>query len=111
MVLERDQHKYQLCGGKHKDEKLEVHHIIFRKNGGSDEHTNLVTLCHTCHHALHHGQISRKKLETMEGSTKEQLKHARQMNTIISQLKCSYPNATVTYDHITKENCFAQSLK
>ena len=111
MVFERDQHKWQLCGDKHKDDKLEVHHIIFRKNSGSDEHTNLVTLCHTCHYALHHGQISKKKLEILRGKTKGQLKHATQINTSISQLKRSYPDAIVTYGYITKENRFTLGLK
>lgn len=36
-VLDRDNHTCQPCKGKSKDSKLEVHHIIFRRNGGSDE--------------------------------------------------------------------------
>ncbi len=111
MVLDRDQHTCQLCGGKHKDSRLEVHHIIFRENGGSDEHTNLVTLCHTCHCALHHGQISEKKLKALKGKTKGQLKHSTQMNTIISQLQCKYPEAIITNGYITKENSIILGLK
>ena len=30
MVLNRDNYKCQFCKGKHKDSKLEVHHIVFR---------------------------------------------------------------------------------
>ena len=43
--------------GKSKDKKLEVHHIIFKSNGGSDEPEILITLCKTCHDNLHDGNI------------------------------------------------------
>lgn len=33
-VLDRDKYTCQNCKGKNKDKRLEVHHIIFRKNGG-----------------------------------------------------------------------------
>lgn len=35
---------------------LEVHHIIERCNGGTDEEENLEVLCPTCH-AIHHHEI------------------------------------------------------
>ena len=40
---------------------LQVHHIIFRENGGSDHPRNLMTLCEYCHHWWHskHGGGSR----------------------------------------------------
>lgn len=55
-VLDRDRYTCQCCKGKHKDSKLEVHHIIFRSQGGSDEEDNLITLCSTCHYNIHHGK-------------------------------------------------------
>lgn len=60
MVLNRDSYTCQCCKGKHKDSKLEVHHIIFRSQGGSDDESNLITLCHTCHQNLHKGIIKPK---------------------------------------------------
>lgn len=60
MVLNRDNYTCQCCKGKHKDSKLEVHHIVFRSQGGSDEESNLLTLCHTCHKDLHSGKITPK---------------------------------------------------
>lgn len=57
-ILNRDNYTCQYCKNKHKDSKLEVHHIIFRSQGGSDEHDNLITLCNTCHKNLHDGKIS-----------------------------------------------------
>ena len=50
-VLQRDRYKCQNPGCKNKDTqpKLEIHHIIFRRNGGSNRVKNLITLCTKCH--------------------------------------------------------------
>ena len=29
--------------------RISVHHLVPRSEGGSDDYTNLVTLCHSCH--------------------------------------------------------------
>ena len=55
-TLDRDNYTCQCCGKKHV--RLEVHHIIFRSLGGSDELDNLITLCEKCHKALHDGKIT-----------------------------------------------------
>jgi hypothetical protein len=73
-VLDRDGHECQNCKSKSKDNKLEAHHIIFRSNGGSDEESNLITLCKTCHGKVHAGEIKLKG-----GQVKGQLRHAPQM--------------------------------
>jgi len=49
-VLKRDSWRCQLCGSM---QQLEVHHRVFRSHGGKDAEENLVTLCHSCHSALH----------------------------------------------------------
>ena len=98
MVLNRDNYICQHCKGRHKDSKLEVHHIIFRSQGGSDEENNLITLCHTCHKNLHNGKI---KLN-VKGKLKGTLKYATQMNSIRKQLFKIYPNAIETFGYITK---------
>lgn len=100
MVLNRDNYTCQYCGGKHKDSRLNVHHIRFRSNGGSDSQENLITLCHTCHSLLHSGTISLDKVGVMKGT----LNHATQMNIIRSQLLKLYPNAIETFGYVTKEN-------
>ena len=38
--------------------RLEIHHIIWRCDGGTDRPNNLVTLCHECHSALHRGEFT-----------------------------------------------------
>lgn len=100
MVLNRDNYTCQCCKGKHKDSKLEVHHIVFRSKHGSDEESNLITLCHTCHKALHSGKISLK----LEGKVKGNLKYATQMDSIRKQLFRIYPEAIETFGYITKAN-------
>lgn len=99
-VLNRDNYTCQCCKGKHKDSKLEVHHIVFRSQGGSDEESNLITLCHTCHKDLHSGKINPK----LSGKVKGNLKHATQMNSIRKQLFKLYPKAIETFGYVTKAN-------
>lgn len=100
MVLNRDGYTCQCCKGKRKDSKLEVHHIVFRSQGGSDEEENLITLCHTCHKELHDGKIKLSK----SGKAKGTLRYATQMNSIRKQLFRLYPDAIETFGYITKEN-------
>lgn len=45
-ILHRDNYTCQCCGKKHV--RLEVHHIIFRSLGGTDDERNLITLCEKC---------------------------------------------------------------
>lgn len=98
-VLDRDGYTCQSCKGKSKDKRLEVHHIVFRKDGGSDEQENLITLCKVCHDSLHNGDIVLKG-----GKVKGQLKHATQMNSIRMQLLRLLPRAEETFGFITKEH-------
>jgi len=99
-ILVRDSYTCQHCKGKSKESKLEVHHIIYRRNNGSDEHDNLITLCKTCHDGVHDGNISLKK----KGKAKGQLKHATQMNSIRTQLLRRLPEAEETFGFVTKEH-------
>ena len=107
MVLNRDNYTCQCCKGKHKDSKLEVHHIIFRSQGGSDEESNLITLCHTCHKDLHSGKITPK----FSGKRKGTLKYATQMNSIRCQLLKQYPDAIETFGMVTKANRLSVGLE
>lgn len=100
MVLNRDNYTCQCCKGKHRDSKLEVHHIVFRSQSGSNEESNLVTLCHTCHKGLHNGKINPK----LSGKAKGNLKYATQMNSIRKQLFRLYPDAIETFGYVTKAN-------
>jgi len=47
-VLKRDNYICQICGYIG-NTKLHVHHILKRKNGGTDHLDNLLTICPKCH--------------------------------------------------------------
>ncbi len=49
-ILRRDKHRCRNCDD-HMD--TEVHHIVFRSQGGSNIPDNLITLCMTCHAGVH----------------------------------------------------------
>lgn len=98
MVLDRDRHICRYCHKK--NQKLEVHHVIFSSQGGSDNESNLVTLCHTCHKDLHDGKIN----PHFRGKKKGTLKYATQMNSIRCQLLKEYPDAIETFGFVTKAN-------
>ena len=98
-VLTRDDYTCQQCKGKSKDYRLEVHHIVFRSQNGSDEEGNLITLCKACHDALHQGEITLKRTGKKRGS----LNHATQMNSIRVQL-LKRIEAEETFGFITKEH-------
>ena len=52
-VLERDEYKCKVC--ECQNERLEVHHILRRKLGGTNDSDNLITLCVDCHRAIDTG--------------------------------------------------------
>lgn len=96
----RDKYTCQHCKTKKKGVKLEAHHIVYRRNGGSDCADNLTTLCHNCHSGLHKGMW---KLN-FKGERKGNLSHATQMNCIRIQLLKNHPEAIETFGYITKHN-------
>lgn len=100
-VLSRDNYTCQCC--KTKKGTLQVHHIIYRSNGGSDEESNLITLCENCHTKLHKGELNNFESK-LTGKKKTNLKYASQMSVVRSQLLKYYFKAMETYGYVTKEN-------
>jgi 5-methylcytosine-specific restriction endonuclease McrA len=93
-VLHRDGYKCKSGRkGKHSN-KLHVHHIQFRSNGGTDTPTNLTTLCETCHSDLHAGKFELK-------AKKSRTKHATEIGVIKSRLKKEWQFAE-TFGYETK---------
>ena len=99
-VLCRDKRTCQHCHGRSKDPRLRVHHIESRLTGGNAPN-NLVTLCLTCHDALHAGKF---KLNIKRGRS---FKDAAYMNitckTLIKRLQAAYPELEIriSYGYIT----------
>ena len=97
-ALVRDKYTCQCCGKKNC--RLEVHHIVFRRNGGSDNIENLITLCEDCHKAIHLGEVDLK----LKGKRKSTLRYATQMSVIRNMLLKKYPDAIETFGFVTKAN-------
>ena len=97
-ILHRDNYTCQCCGKKNC--RLEVHHIKFRRNGGTDDEENLITLCEDCHKSVHAGTVVLNK----KPKKSKNLKHATHMSIIRSRLLKEYPNAIETFGFVTTEN-------
>ena len=93
----RDGYKCRKCGSK---THLEVHHIVQRKDGGTDHRDNLVTLCHDCHVALHRGEFTLRK---PKGGYKEPTFMNQMRNKLVERLEAKYGNMIqTTFGYITR---------
>lgn len=97
-ILHRDNYTCQCCGKKNC--RLEVHHVKFRSNGGTDDEENLITLCEDCHKGVHDGTIVINK----KPKKSKNLKYATHMSIIRSRLLRKYPDAIETFGFATSEN-------
>jgi 5-methylcytosine-specific restriction endonuclease McrA len=92
-VLYRDGYQCQKC--KAKKGKLHVHHIVFRRNGGTGKPSNLITLCESCHNKLHKGEFEIK-------GVKSKTKHATEIGIVKSRLKKQFGVFEETFGYLTK---------
>lgn len=98
-VLFRDNHECQCCHGKSKDNILNVHHIESRKTGGNAPN-NLITLCETCHHKYHKGEIT---INLKRGKSFRDATFMGVMRwALYNKLQELYSNVHLTYGYITK---------
>ena len=97
-ILHRDNYTCQCCGKK--SCRLEVHHIKFKSDGGTDDEENLITLCEDCHKGVHAGTVVLSK----KPKKSKNLKYATHMSIIRSYLLKKYPNAIETFGFVTSEN-------
>ena len=61
-ALNRDGHRCVLCSKSSPNDKLEVHHVKYRSNGGLDHFNNFITLHDTCHEKVHKNKKIEEKL-------------------------------------------------
>ncbi len=94
-IFTRDKYTCQIC--KEQGGILETHHIIQRKDGGSNRPDNLVTLHLKCHKDFHSGKIKHKFTKP------KSFKDTSVMNNVWTRLvdKNNYEH---TFGYITKEN-------
>ena len=97
-ILHRDNYTCQCCGKKNC--RLEVHHVKFKSNGGTDDEENLLTLCEDCHKGVHAGTVTLDK----KPKKNKNLKYATHMSIIRSYLLKKYPDAIETFGFVTSEN-------
>ena len=102
-VLYRDNHTCQCCKGKSKDRVLEVHHIESRKTGGNAPN-NLITLCKTCHDGYHKRTVQLPKTIKRGMSFRDATFMGIMRWAFYNKLKETYPNVSMTYGYITKNN-------
>jgi N6-L-threonylcarbamoyladenine synthase len=98
-VFERDKYTCKIC--KKKDGIMQTHHIIQRKDGGSDRPDNLVCVHKTCHEELHKGLIQHKFKKPKSYKIEAQVTVLKDF--IVSELR-KYFDVEVTFGHITKRN-------
>jgi hypothetical protein len=109
-ILHRDGHKCQNLDCKNNDNNpiLEIHHIKYRSNGGTDTPNNLITLCNKCHTTPNHKegkllftwQTNKPKIRGFKDATFMSIVIWRLVNI----LKEQYNNVGFTYGYITKNN-------
>lgn len=59
-VLKRAGVACLICG--YNKTSLDIHHIDEKKNGGTDDHSNLIAVCPNCHREAHEGLIEKTVL-------------------------------------------------
>jgi len=104
-ILHRDNHTCQNpnCKNKGKDQILEVHHIVYESNGGTNTPNNLITLCSECHTSANHKkgkflydwQTNKPKTRGFKGAT---------FMSIIRWKLVEFIECLHTYGYITKTN-------
>lgn len=93
----RDEYRCRKCRSR---TCLEVHHIVQRKDGGSDRPDNLVTLCHDCHAALHRGGFTLRK---PRGGYKAPTFMGVMRRKLVERLKARYGDMVhTTFGYITR---------
>ena len=111
-ILHRDNHQCQNpnCKNKDKNPILELHHILFRSNGGTDVPNNLITLCNKCHTSPNH---KKGKLLDLWQTNKPKIRGFKDA-TFMSMVRwrlVNYIDCLHTYGYITKHNRIKHQLE
>ncbi len=111
-ILHRDNHKCQNPNCKNKDKQpiLEIHHVLFQSDGGTDKPSNLITLCNKCHTTENHKkgkllykwQTEKPKIRGFKDATFMSIVRWRLVNFI----ECLH-----TYGYITKSKRIEYGLE
>lgn len=117
-VLNRDNHQCVLC--KKKTGALQVHHVVYRSNGGADHYNNLVTLHADCHKKVHNDAKVEKKLLKIIKEKKILDNHVvtrpstilnSAMSRFVSHLERHNHNVNLTYGFETKAKRYEYDIE
>lgn len=98
-VFERDNYTCQIC--KKSKGILQTHHIVQKKDGGSDKPDNLATVHYDCHKDYHLGKIKHKFRKPKSYVIPTQITILKDF--IVKELRKDF-EIEVTFGHITKRN-------
>lgn len=101
-VLHRDNHKCQNPNCKHKSSVLQVHHIKYRSNGGTDKPSNMITLCSDCHSSGNHKGWLLAWAPKVNTSYRPETFMSTVRWLLIDRFKVKYKDVDYTYGYITK---------
>ena len=99
-VFNRDGYTCQCC--KKQNNRLKLHHIVFKSKGGTDSVNNLITVCEMCHSSENHQEGGVLYNWMLNKKRNKQYKEATFMNIVRCRTIKKYPNAIVTYGYETE---------
>ena len=94
-ILYRDDYTCQICNKK--EGVFDIHHIIQRKDGGSNRPDNLVCVHKDCHEKFHNGKIKHNFFKPKSFKQTVIMNNIRRY--VVERLGCDY-----TYGYITKRD-------
>lgn len=112
-IFFRDHYTCQWCKGKSKSKILHTHHHAYWKGIHSNKPKDLITLCDVCNDSKNH-KPEAKKLWGWNPIITKTYKDAVFMGimrwSFYNKLKSLYPNVSLTYGYITKNNRIIHNL-
>ena len=78
-ILKRDFYTCQECAQVFRASELEIHHVIPRSNGGSDDPANLRTYCKRHHARMHRNYWPSESEQEIRRQWKQYVKELRHM--------------------------------
>jgi len=94
----REGYKCRVC---HSEEQLQIHHITYRSQGGSDKLSNLMTLCSDCHEKHHKAGL---KLPKQKSASYLSAAHVQQGKYYLQDLLKGIAPLQTTFGYITSHH-------
>jgi hypothetical protein len=90
---------------------VDVHHIKPKHEGGTNDASNLIVVCPTCHRAAHNGAYSKRILRQFRSRHRKQVQHLVLSKTLLAKVQ-DEEIWTFIYDHcVSRQYRRAKYLK